>query len=201
MPNTRYSHARAVFERIFYQHGLPQAIRIDNGSPFASTAFGGLSRLSAWWVRLGIRPERIAKGKPNQNGRHERMHRSLKDGAINPARYSIKSQQKAFDQYREEYNTIRAHESLNHQVPDDVYHSSDRSIPGKVPQITYGPDMTVRKVRQSGEIKWRNRRVYVSQVLSKQPIGLKQISDSRWSVWKSLPASRTLPPRWAIRRR
>jgi len=185
LPNTRYELARAVFERLFYQYGLPQAIRIDNGSPFASTAFGGLSRLSAWWVRLGIRPERIEKGKPNQNGRHERMHRSLKQGAINPARYSIKAQQKAFEQYRQEYNNIRSHESLKNQVPADVYRLSNRPMPSKLAGIAYAPEFRVRKVRQKGDVKWQGQKFYLSQVLAKQAIGFKQTSENRWSVYYS----------------
>ena len=185
LPNTRYELARAVFERLFYQYGLPQAIRIDNGSPFASTAFGGLSRLSAWWVRLGIRPERIEKGKPNQNGRHERMHRSLKQGAINPARYSIKAQQKAFEKYRQEYNNIRSHESLKNQVPADVYRLSNRPMPSKLAGIAYAPEFKVRKVRHKGDIKWQGQKFYLSQVLAKQAIGFKQTSEKRWSIYYS----------------
>ena len=185
LPNTRYEHAKAVFERLFYQYGLPRSVRTDNGAPFASTAFGGLSRLSAWWVRLGIRPERIEKGKPNQNGRHERMHRSLKDGAISPARYSLKAQQKAFDQYRQEYNHIRAHESLKDQVPADVYRPSNRSLPSKLCDINYDSGFAIRKVRYNGEIKWQGQTVYLSQLLAKQPIGFKQISDNRWSIYYS----------------
>ena len=185
LPNTRYVHAKAVFERLFFRYGLPDAIRTDNGSPFASTAFGGLSCLSAWGIRLGIRPERIEKAKPNQNGRHERMHRSLKHGAINPARYSLKTQQKAFNRYRDEYNTIRSHEALQNQVPDDVYRPSHRSLPSKLDHITYDTGFCVRTVRHSGQIKWQGRLIYLSQVLAKQPIGFKQISQRRWSVYYS----------------
>lgn len=185
LPNTKYEHARAVFERLFFQYGLPLAIRIDNGSPFASTAFGGLSRLSAWWVQMGIRPERIEKGKPNQNGRHERIHRSLKQGAINPARYSIKTQQHAFDQYRQEYNNIRSHEALNDQVPADLYRPSNRPLPSKLPDIGYDSTYMVRRVRHNGEIKWQGQSVYLTQVLVKQPVGFKQLSESRWGVFYS----------------
>lgn len=185
LPNTRYVYAKALFERLFYRYGLPDAIRIDNGAPFASTAFGGLSRLSAWWVQLGIRPERIEKAKPSQNGRHERMHRSLKDAAINPPRYSIKAQQKAFDQYRQEYNQIRSHESLNNQVPADVYRLSNRPLPAKLADIGYDSEFTVRRVRHSGEIKWQGQVIYLSQVLAKQPIGFKQISENKWSIYYS----------------
>jgi transposase InsO family protein/transposase-like protein len=185
LPNTGYVHARAVFERLFYQYGLPAAIRIDNGAPFASTAFGGLSCLSAWWVRLGIRPERIEKGKPNQNGRHERMHRSLKDGAINPACYSFNAQQKVFDRYLSEYNDIRSHESLDHKVPADVYRPSNRLMPSEPASIEYDSPFEVRKVRHNGEIKWQGRLIYLSQVLAKQPIGFKQISQNRWGIYYS----------------
>lgn len=185
LPNTRYQYAKAVFERLFIKYGLPFAIRIDNGAPFASTAFGGLSRLSAWWVRLGIRPERIEKGKPNQNGRHERMHRSLKEAVINPARYSFKSQQQAFDQYRKEYNEIRSHEALNDRVPKDVYCASKRMLPSKLLDVEYDHCFKVRQVRHSGEVKWQGKIIYLSQVLAKQPIGFKQISETRWAVYYS----------------
>ena len=185
LQNTSYKNAKPVFEHLFDQYGLPEAIRIDNGIPFASTGFGGLSQLSAWWVRLGIRPERIEKGKPSQNGRHERMHRSLKDGAINPARYSLNAQQTAFDQYIFEYNYIRPHEALNSQVPADVYRPSYRSVPAKLPDIEYDSNYKVRQVRRSGEIKWQGHVIYLSQVLKKQPIGFKQISESRWGIYYS----------------
>ncbi len=185
LPNTRYVYAKAVFERLFFRYGLPAAIRTDNGSPFASTAFGGLSRLSAWWIRLGIRAERIEKAKPNQNGRHERMHRSLKHGAINPARYSLAAQQKAFDRYRDQYNTIRSHEALNNHVPADIYRPSHRSLPSKLARIDYATDFDVRTVRHNGQIKWQGRSIYLSQVLAKQPIGFKQISERRWSIYYS----------------
>lgn len=185
LTNTRYVNARPVFERLFYQYGLPLAIKTDNGIPFASTALGGLSRLSAWWVRLGITPERIEKGKPNQNGRHERMHRSLKDGAINPARYSIKAQQKAFDQYRFEYNEIRSHESLDRKTPGEVYQLSDRSLPSKLPELHYDSDYKVRKVKHSGEIMWQGHTIYISQVISKERIGLRQVSEDLWGIYYS----------------
>jgi transposase InsO family protein len=157
----------------------------DNGAPFASTSFGGISRLSAWWVRLGICPERIEKGKPNQNGRHERMHRSLKDGAIKPPRFSLTAQQKAFDQYRYEYNHIRSHESLERKVPADVYRPSSRSLPAKLADIEYGQSFNVRMVHHGGEVKWQGRIFYLSQVLAKEPVGFKQISQDRWAIYYS----------------
>ena len=185
LPNTRSAHAKAVFERLFYAYGLPQAIRTDNGAPFASTAFGGLSCLSSWWIRLGIRPERIEKAKPNQNGRHERMHRSLKHGAINPARYSFKAQQNAFDRYREEYNTIRSHEALGNLVPADLYQPSNRPLTSKLAPIEYDTGFAVRRVRGGGDIKWQGQNIYLSQVLATQRVGFKQISERRWSVYYS----------------
>lgn len=185
LKSTNHSQAQAVFQELFGSYGLPKAIRTDNGAPFASTAFGGLSRLSAWWVRLGIRPERIEKAKPNQNGRHERMHRSLKEGAINPARYSLKTQQRAFDQYRQEYNDIRSHEALNGKVPADVYQSSVYEMPSKLPIVQYDTDFTVRQVKRNGVFKWQGKEMYISQVLAEQPVGLKQISENRWSIYYS----------------
>ena len=185
LANTSHLPAKQVFEIVFFQYGLPEVIRTDNGVPFASTGFGGLSRLSAWWVRLGIRPERIEKGKPNQNGRHERMHRSLKEATINPPCYSFRAQQKAFDRYRKQYNHIRSHESLKRKVPDDVYRPSYRSYPSKLLDIEYDQSVKVRKVRHNGEIKWQGHLLYMSQVLAKQPIGLKQIAEDRWAIYYS----------------
>lgn len=185
LENTRYLPAKQLFEIVFFQYGLPEVIRTDNGAPFASTGFGGLSRLSAWWVRLGICPERIEKGKPNQNGRHERMHRSLKAATINPPCYSFKAQQKAFDRYRKQYNHFRSHESLQRKVPADVYRPSYRSYPSKLADIEYDPPFKVRKVRHSGEIKWQGHLLYLSQVLAKQPIGFKQVAEDRWAIYYS----------------
>ncbi len=116
-----FESLQPVFVGAFCEYGLPEAIRTDNGSPFASTTVGGLSRLSIWWIRLGILPERITPGKPQQNGRHERMHRTLKDEAISPPKANGRKQQAAFDAFRHEFNHERPHEALNQRFPAEVY--------------------------------------------------------------------------------
>ena len=175
-----YQAVRPWFEWAFRQYGLPQAIRTDNGAPFASLAIGGVSELSKWWIKLGIRPERIKPGKPSQNGRHERMHRTLKqDVAPQPTH---QRQQHHFDLFQEQYNQQRSHEALGRKTPASVYHASPRCYPGKIPPIEYGAGITVRRVRYNGEIKWHGDLIYVSQVLIQEPVGLKQIEDGKWEV-------------------
>jgi transposase InsO family protein len=122
----RYVPTRHCLELIFREYGLPMAIRCDNGTPFAGRSVGGLSRLMIWWILLGIIPERIGKGCPQENGRHERMHRTLKSDALNPIARHLKEQQKAFDIFRHDYNNDRPHESLNDQMPSDYYKKSNR---------------------------------------------------------------------------
>lgn len=171
------------FERAFREYGLPLAIRTDNGSPFASRGLGGLSRLSAWWVRLGIVPERIGLGAPQQNGRHERMHRTLKRDGVRPARANLAAQQRAFDRFRIEYNKERPHEALGQTPPAEHYRPSTRSYPSRAPKVHYPQDFAVRRVCHSGEIKWQGRFVYVSQVLAGEPIGLYQTDEDAWRVY------------------
>jgi transposase InsO family protein len=175
-----YPAVRPWFERAFQKYGLPQAIRTDNGPPFASLAAGGVSELSKWWIQLGIRPERIKPGKPSQNGRHERMHRTLKhDVAPQP---SFKSQQQNFDLFIKQYNWQRSHEALGRKTPGSVYRPSPRRYPAKLPPIEYGLGIAVRRVRCNGEIKWHGNLIYVSQILAQEPIGLKQLDEQQWEV-------------------
>ena len=160
------------FEWVFREYGLPETLRTDNGAPFASTAAGGLSQLSKWWVRLGIRPERIRPATPSENGRHERMHRSLKEAVIHAPASSLAAQQRRFDSFVEEFNWQRSHEGLGRLTPGQVHEVSPRPYPAKLPEIDYDSGVTVRRVRHSGEFKWRGRLLYLSQVLAKEPIGL-----------------------------
>ena len=175
-----YSAVRPWFEWAFREYGLPEAIRTDNGAPFASLAIGGVSELSKWWIKLGIRPERIKPGKPSQNGRHERMHRTLKQDV--PPQPTHRRQQNHFDLFLEQYNGQRSHEALGRKTPESVYRASPRSYPGKIPAIEYGPGTTVRRVRYNGEIKWHGDLIYVSQVLAQEPLGLRQIEEEKWEV-------------------
>ena len=176
----RYEAVRPWMEWAFREYGLPAAIRTDNGAPFASLAVGGISQLSKWWIQLGIRPERIRPGKPAQNGRHERMHRTLKDAVLPHA--NLHAQQRHYDPFREEYNWQRSHEALGRKTPGSVYGSSERSYPIKLPPIEYESGVTVRQVRHNGEIKWRGERMYVSEVLAKEPLGLTLIDNETWEL-------------------
>jgi len=188
-----YQAVRPWFEWAFREYGLPEAMRTDNGPPFASLAIGGISELSKWWIQLGIRPERIKPGKPSQNGRHERMHRTLKQDV--PPQPTHRRQQNQYDLYLEQYNGYRSHEALGRKTPASVYCASPRSYPGKIPAIEYGPGITVRQVRHNGEIKWKGNLIYVSQVLAQEPLGLKQITEDQWEVRYSFHLLGTLDQR------
>jgi len=173
---------QSIFESAFREYGLPLAIRSDNGSPFASKAIGGLSRLSIWWIRLGIVPERIEPGHPEQNGRHERMHLTLKKETAHPPRASLRSQQQRFNEFREEYNTQRPHEALDQRTPADVYQPSARAYPSRLPEPQYDSETLVRFVHTNGEIKWRGRRLYLGGVLVGEHVGMKEVVDGYWLV-------------------
>jgi putative transposase len=177
--------SRPVFEAIFKKYGLPAAIRTDNGPPFASTGLGGLSRLSVWFIKLGIKPERITAGHPEENGRHERMHRSLKAATASPPKRDLREQQKAFDAFQFEFNNERPHEALAMQTPDSHYKPSLRPYPARLPTINYPDNCLVRQVRHNGEIKWKGEKVYVSQALVGEPIALKMVADHQWQVYFS----------------
>ena len=176
-----YEETQPWFEWTFREYGLPDAIRTDNGVPFASAALGGLSRLSVWFIKLGIRPEQILPGHPEQNGRHERMHRTLKEATVDPPEYNLLEQQ-AFEEFKHDYNYERPHEALGQKTPASVYHASHRTYPIRIPQVEYTDDVVVKKVRHSGELYWKGKFIHISQVLAKEPIALKQIDEHLWSI-------------------
>jgi len=180
-----YEATRPYIERTLREYGLPTVIRSDNGAPFASTGLGGLSRLGVWLIRLQVMPERIAPSHPEQNGRHERMHRTLKEAVCTPPRNCLTKQQSAFDQFRPEYNQERSHEALGMKTPASLYEASRRLFPAKLAPVEYDSWMEVRRVLPSGGIKWRNNYYYVSQALAGEPVGLKQISETTWELWFS----------------
>ena len=169
-------------ERLFQEHGLPRAIRSDNGPPFASNGAGGLTRLSVRWIKLGIRLERIEPGRPQQNGRHERMHATLKAEACKPPQPSAAAQQARFDAFRQEFNHERPHEALGQCPPARLYRPSPRPWPARLEEPCYGPDEQVRKVRNNGEIKWRGSMLFVSEALVGEPVGIRQRDDGHWLV-------------------
>lgn len=179
---TRYGSVRPWVEWVFREYGLPEAIRTDNGPPFASMALGGLSQLSKWWIRLGITPQRIKPGKPSQNGRHERLHRTLEDEGVLPVQPTLAAQQRQFDVFVEDYNWHRSHEALGRRTPGSVYQSSPRPYPVKLPPVEYDTGTTVRQVRHNGQIKWRGELIYVSEILAQEPVALAQIDEHRWAV-------------------
>jgi transposase InsO family protein len=176
-------HVRALCEAAFREFGLPLVIRSDNGPPFASTGLGGLSRLSVWWIRLGITPERIAPGKPQENGRHERLHLTLKLETVSPPAASGRAQQQAFDHFRREYNEERPHEALGLTPPARLYTASPRPFPARLKELAYPDDWTTRAVRGSGQIKWGGLDVRVSEALIGERVGLEPIENGLWRVW------------------
>ena len=192
LPGPRYNETKAVFEAAFKEYGLPDAIRIDNGTPFASRGAGGLSRLSIWWIQLGIIPERIDKGCPQQNGRHERMHRTLKEETLHPVGRNMKEQQERFDWFRFDYNNCRPHEALGQQTPDSHYRKSTRLYVEKPAIPEYNFNYVVRHVRSSGDIKFHGQSYFLTELLSGQPIGLKETADGQWTIFYSFQPIGTL---------
>jgi transposase InsO family protein len=173
-----------LFTGAFRRYGLPAAIRTDNGPPFASCGLCGLSALSVWWTLLGIGVERIEPGKPQQNGRHERMHRTLKEATASPPRANLRRQQKAFDEFREEYNRERPHEALGQKPPAVIYRASEREYSDrKLKQAGYPDDWQKRKVRGCGQMKWKNRDVRITEALVGYEVGLKPVDTGKWAVY------------------
>ena len=181
LPKTDYAHVRPSFERAFREYGLPLAIRTDNGPPFASVGAGGLSPLSIWWIKLGIMPERIQPGHPEQNGRHERMHRTLKQATMRPPAATPAAQQQRCDAFRLDYNTLRPHQALGQLQPAIFYLPSPRPYPQRVEDPCYPPMAEVRRVRSNGQIKWRGGLVFVSEALVGELVGITEHKDA-WLV-------------------
>jgi len=178
------SQAWPVFERLFREYGLPEVIQSDNGSPFACTsAPGRLSRLSVRWVKLGICLQRIEPGHPEQNGRHERMHRTLKQETARPPASSRAAQQECFDQFRSVYNEQRPHEALGQRTPAELYHPSCREYPEKISGPDYPGHFEVRSVRPRGEIRWQGQLLFLSEALCGEQVGLEETADGVWSVY------------------
>lgn len=184
MKSTEGQGVRSTFERLFREHGMPEGIRTDNGVPFVvSHAILGLSSLGVWWISLGIRPERIQPGKPQQNGRHERMHRTLKDETVVPPASSLKVQQIRFDAFVDEFNTERPHEALGQQTPAEVWRPSARPYPDRIPEPEYPGHFLLRKVSTTGNIKFNNRVLWLSATLKNQLVGLEEVDDGIWSIY------------------
>ncbi len=180
--STAVAGAKPVFTRLFKEFGLPQRIRTDNGVPFATNTLARLSSLSAWWIRLGILPELIEPGTPQQNGRHERMHRTLKAETTRPPAANARAQQRRFNHFCEEFNYQRPHEALDMQTPASLYHRAPREMPNKLPSLEYPDRFELRYVSYNGGIRWNHQWVNVS-ITAGEYVGLEQIDDGVWNVY------------------
>ncbi len=178
-----YKLTKMRFERAFGEYGLPEVIRTDNGSPFASRGLGGLSRLSYWWIRLGIYPERIKPGHPEQNGRHERMHKTLKDHTAKPPAKTLAKQQDRFNEFHKEYNDERPHEALQMLTPSDCYSCSTRQFPSRLPQVYYPEHMLPTYVRLHGDINYKGRRLFTTESLQGEYVGIEQMDEDTSLLW------------------
>ena len=174
---------RPIFERLFREYGLPQAIRTDTGVPFATTGIHGLSRLNVWWLRLGIQHQRILPAHPQQNGAHERMHKTLKGEAIRPPRANLARQQRAFTAFRRLYNHERPHAALGGRPPASLYCPSRWAYPRTLPPIAYPGHFLVKRVTNAGTIRFKTRLVFIANSLKQLPIGLEEVADGIWSIY------------------
>jgi len=180
----RFELVQPVYERLFQEYGIPYRIRSDNGPPFASTqAPGGLSRLSVWWIRLGITPERIKPGHPEQNGCHERMHRTMKAEGVHPGRSRQGEQEALLEEFRVYFNEERPHEALGQKIPASIYTPSLREYPKELPDPEYPMEFTVRRTDLHGRISWSNIEINIGHVVKRQAIGVEEIADGIWQIW------------------
>ncbi len=179
--STRAAEAQPLFEQAFSEFGLPETIRTDNGPPFASLGLTGLTALSVWWLKLGIRHERIDPGHPQQNGRHERFHLTLLE-TMRPAAADAAEQRRRFAGFTKDYNEERPHEALGQRPPAALYRNSERPLPDRVEEPCYSPEAAVRKVRSTGEIKWEGTLVPVSSALAGEAVALEETEAGDWLV-------------------
>jgi len=183
VPNTRFTSVRPVLEATFREYGLPKAMRTDNGPPFASVGLASLSAFTVWLTHLGIVHERIVPGHPEQNGRHERMHKTLKQETALPPQPTLGEQQRAFDEFREEFNTKRPHEALGQRTPAEVHTPSDRKYPDVLPEIVYPVSFVTRPIKKAGQFFWDNQRIYAHRALNGETLGFEALTPRYWRVW------------------
>jgi putative transposase len=180
--STRTELVRPVLERVFGEYGLPERMRSDNGAPFASVGGCGLTELSAWWIELGMECERIDPGCPQQNGRHERMHRTLQEAAMQPPASTGRQQQRRLEDFRKEYNEQRPHQALGQQVPAALYRRSTREYRRRIAEPDYGAGWQVRVI-DGGRAKWWSQRLFVSHALNGKQVGFEPFQEGLWKVW------------------
>jgi putative transposase len=173
---------RRRFERAFAAYGLPDRIRSDNGGPFAGPGIGGVSQLSVWWMRLGIVPERIAPGHPEQNGSHEQFHAVLKAHTARPPAANCVSQQQRFGRFIREYNDVRPHEALDDQPPATRYQPSPRRLPPRMPPLEYPGHLEVRRVSSNGCVSWQGDPLFVATPLAGEYVAFEEVDAGLWTV-------------------
>lgn len=181
-PDVRADGVQRELRRLFRAHGLPDAIRSDNGAPFASNGIHGLNRLNAWWLQLGIAHQRITPASPQENGAHERMHRELKAKVTKPAAANAKLQQRVFNTFVHTYNHVRPHEALQDETPASRWRASPRSFPSRITPPTYPGHFEVRRVSSAGTFRLHNGQQFLSQALNNEMIGLEEVQDGVWNV-------------------
>jgi len=191
---------KRVFMRLFEQNGMPLYIRSDNGPPFANVLnYWGLTKLSVWWMTLGIQLDRITPGHPEQNGGHERMHRDMKKELQGKIDGTLNEHQNVFNEWVKEFNTIRPHEALGMQVPADVYVKSERKYPGEYVELKYGKGFITRYVNDRGYFNYDNKRVFIGNPFAGYHVGLKINSDAVLEVWFSnMLLGKINPDNWLI---
>jgi putative transposase len=182
LPSVKTSLAQPVFRALFREVGLPEAIRTDNGAPFASTGLHGLSPLNVWWMQLGIVHQRIRPASPQENGQHERMHRELKRETTQPAAHSQRAQQARFDAFRRRYNEERPHEAIGDRTPASLWTPSPRVYPERIPPPVYPAHVEVRRVSSAGTFRLHAQQPFLSQVLRGEDIALEEVGDGLWNI-------------------
>lgn len=182
LTSTSRKEAWPVFEDAFRQYGLPDAIRTDNGVPFVSHGRLRLTHLSVWWLKLDIRHQRITPGRPGENARHERMHRTLKEATMMPPAATMEGQQDLFDQFCEDYNNVRPHQALDDEVPSSRYQQSERKMPDRIEEPTYPGHYEVRKTSDKGTIRLKSKEIFLSHALKGEYVGLEEIQFGIWDI-------------------
>ena len=180
---------KRAMEGVFGEYGLPGAIRSDNGTPFGASGAGGLSRLSVWWLKLGIEPRYIPPASPEHNGRHERMHRTLKAETSRPPAHCVVEQQERFAHFRHYYNHERPHEAIGQLPPANLWFPPTRRFTGRTVEPWYDADTEVRRVRQNGQIKWRGRKLFIGEAFKCETVGLRELENGGHMVrffWRDL---------------
>ena len=182
LPSVKTEGAKPAFRRLFQEVGLPEAIRTDNGVPFASTGIHGLCELSVWWMQLGIVHQRILPASPQENGQHERMHRELKRETTRPPASNLRGQQRKFDLFRRRYNEERPHEGIDGQVPEERWKPSPRPYPERIAAPEYPSHLEVRRVSAAGTFRLKAKQPFLSNALADQHIGLEEVGDGVWNL-------------------